>query len=59
MVVARYAPQVTVQVGLFHRECFEAWYFGRHGARPRLRMLDPGGHQYTLRGASDVATASL
>jgi hypothetical protein len=36
MLVARYAPQVVASTGTYHRECFEAWYFGRYGQRPRL-----------------------
>ena len=36
MQVARFAPQVIASSSLFHRECYEAWYFGRHGRRPSL-----------------------
>jgi hypothetical protein len=36
MLVARYAPQVVAPTGTYHRECYEAWYFGRFGKRPRL-----------------------
>jgi hypothetical protein len=36
MLVARFAPQVVASTGTYHRECFEAWYFGRYGKRPRL-----------------------
>lgn len=36
MLVARYAPQVVAAGGTYHRECYEAWYFGHHGRRPRL-----------------------
>jgi hypothetical protein len=36
MQVARFAPQVIASSALFHRECYEAWYFGRHGRRPSL-----------------------
>ncbi len=36
MQVARYAPQVVTSGDLYHRECFEAWYFGRYGKRPSL-----------------------
>ena len=36
MEVARFAPQVLGTDGVFHRECYEAWYFGRHGRRPSL-----------------------
>src|SRR2546430_9888024 len=36
MLVARYAPQVVAITGTYHRECYEAWYFGRFGRRPTL-----------------------
>jgi hypothetical protein len=36
MQVARFAPQVIAAGGAYHRECYEAWYFGRHGRRPSL-----------------------
>jgi hypothetical protein len=36
MQVARFAPQVLATDGTYHRECYEAWYFGRHGRRPSL-----------------------
>lgn len=36
MLVARYAPQVLSGASTYHRECYEAWYFGRYGRRPRL-----------------------
>jgi len=36
MQVARFAPQVLASGGPYHRECYEAWYFGRHGRRPSL-----------------------
>jgi|GEM_PF-2967389 len=36
MVVARYAPQVVAKGQTYHRECYEAWFFGRYGRRPRL-----------------------
>ena len=36
MQVARFAPQVLATNGTYHRECFEAWFFGRHGRRPSL-----------------------
>jgi len=36
MEVARFAPQVHASEGKFHRECYEAWYFGRYGRRPSL-----------------------
>jgi hypothetical protein len=39
MLVARFAPQVSASAGTYHRECFEAWYFGRNGKRP---VLIPG-----------------
>jgi hypothetical protein len=36
MMVARYAPQVVAPGGVYHRECYEAWYFGRFRKRPSL-----------------------
>jgi hypothetical protein len=36
MQVARFAPQVFASPALYHRECYETWYFGRHGRRPTL-----------------------
>jgi hypothetical protein len=30
------ALQVVSTAGRAHRECFEAWFFGRNGVRPRL-----------------------
>ena len=42
MLVARYAPQVVGPQGTYHRECYEAWYFGRFGKRPRLVQSAPG-----------------
>jgi len=36
MLVARYAPQVVAPGATYHRECYEAWYVGRFGKRPRL-----------------------
>jgi hypothetical protein len=36
MQVARFAPQVAAAAATYHRECFETWYFGRHGRRPSL-----------------------
>ena len=36
MHVARFAPQVTASSAVYHRECYETWYFGRHGRRPTL-----------------------
>jgi len=34
--IATSAPQVLSTAGRAHRECFEAWFFGRNGVRPRL-----------------------
>jgi hypothetical protein len=48
MLVARYAPQVDAPTGTYHRECFEAWYFGRFGRRPRL-YADGSRHLYQVR----------
>lgn len=37
--IARYQNQVlTADDKRYHKECFEAWYFGRHGKRPPLTM---------------------
>jgi hypothetical protein len=53
MLVARYAPQVVAAANTYHRECYEAWYFGRHGKRPRLVQSAPGDrHRYQ---AHDIA----
>ena len=35
MLVARYAPQVDASTGTYHRECFEAWYFGIESGKSR------------------------
>lgn len=48
MLVARYAPQVVASTGTYHRECFEAWYFGRFGKRPRL-VQNGDRHRYQAR----------
>lgn len=50
MLVARYAPQVVSSNAIYHRECFEAWYFGRHGKRPSL-LAGPNGdrHRFQVR----------
>src|SRR6266849_2257651 len=48
MLVARYAPQVEASTGTYHRECYEAWYFGRFGRRPRL-SANGSRHQYQVR----------
>ncbi len=49
MLVARYAPQVVGSAGTYHRECYEAWYFGRFGKRPRLAAADGERHRYHAR----------
>ena len=36
MQVARFAPQVSASDAIYHRECFETQFFGRHGRRPSL-----------------------
>ena len=52
MLVARYAPQIVSSGSTYHRECFEAWFFGRHGRRPRLVQGTNGDrHRYQLREA--------
>jgi hypothetical protein len=48
MLVARYAPQVEAPTGTYHRECYEAWYFGRFGRRPRLHTKGSR-HLYEVR----------
>jgi hypothetical protein len=50
MLVARYAPQVATTGDVYHRECYEAWYFGRHGRRPTL-LAGPNGdrHRFQVR----------
>lgn len=52
MLVARYAPQVIAPTGTYHRECYEAWYFGRYGKRPRLTALNGDRHRYQVRDAA-------
>jgi hypothetical protein len=50
MLVARYAPQVVASTGTYHRECFEAWYFGRYGRRPSLLAgINGDRHRYQVR----------
>ena len=50
MQVARFAPQVVATSGLHHRECYEAWYFGRHGRRPSLLPgVNGDRHRYQVR----------
>ena len=55
MLVARYAPQVSASTGTYHRECFEAWYFGRYGKRPAL-LAGPHGdrHRFEVREGAQV-----
>ena len=50
MLVARYAPQVVASTGTYHRECFEAWYFGRYGKQPALLAGANGNrHRFQVR----------
>jgi hypothetical protein len=50
MQVARFAPQVITTSALYHRECYEAWYFGRHGRRPSLLAgVNSDRHRYQVR----------
>lgn len=50
MLVARFAPQVVAASATYHRECYEAWYFGRHGKRPSLLAgLNGDRHRYQVR----------
>ena len=52
MLVARYAPQVIASSGIYHRECYEAWYFGRYGRRPALTAGQNGDrHRFHAREA--------
>ena len=52
MLVARYAPQVVASTGTYHRECYEVWYFGRHGRRPSLLAgVNGNRHRYQVREA--------
>ncbi|HEU4367819.1 MAG TPA: hypothetical protein VFV05_06250 [Methylomirabilota bacterium] len=55
MLVARYALQVVASTGTYHRECFEAWYFGRYGRRPALLAGASGDrHRFHVRGRDEV-----
>lgn len=56
MLVARFAPQVSTRAATYHRECFEAWYFGRYGRRPSLVQAPKGArHSFQVREAGDLA----
>src|SRR5947207_14396561 len=49
MLVARYAPQVVASMVTDHRECHEAWHFGRYGKRPSLLAgLNGDRHRYQV-----------
>jgi len=55
MLVARFAPQVVASTGTYHRECFEAWYFGRYGKRPSLLAGASGNrHRFQVRESAAV-----
>jgi hypothetical protein len=55
MLVARFAPQVVASTGTYHRECFEAWYFGRYGKRPALLTTDTRHrHRLSVRERDEV-----
>jgi hypothetical protein len=55
MLVARFAPQVVASTGTYHRECFEAWYFGRYGKRPALLTADARHrHRFSVRDREEV-----
>jgi len=54
MLVARYAPQVVAITGTYHRECYEAWYFGRFGRRPTL-LAGTNGDRHRVREVRDKA----
>jgi hypothetical protein len=52
--VARFEHQVVASTGVYHRECFEAWYFGRFGRRPSLLAgLNGRRHCYEVRSSSE------
>ena len=54
MLVARYAPQVIASTGIYHRECYEAWYFGRYGRRPAL-TAGPNGNRHRFQAREPKA----
>jgi len=55
MLVARYAPQVVASTGTYHRECFEAWFFGRYGKRPALLAGTSGQrHRFQVRETAEL-----
>ncbi|HEY2994136.1 MAG TPA: hypothetical protein VGM22_15075 [Methylomirabilota bacterium] len=59
MLVARFAPQVVASTGTYHRECFEAWYFGRYGKRPALTAGANGDrHRFQVRETAEVRKAA-
>ena len=59
MLVARFAPQVVASTGTYHRECFEAWYFGRYGKRPSLMAGTNGDrHRFQVRQTAEVRKAA-
>ena len=59
MLVARYAPQVVASSGTYHRECFEAWYFGRYGKRAALMAGTNGDrHRFQVRETAETRKAA-
>jgi hypothetical protein len=59
MLVARFAPQVVASAGTYHRECFEAWYFGRYGKRPALMAGTNGDrHRFQVRETAETRKAA-
>ena len=59
MLVARFAPQVVASTGTYHRECFEAWYFGRYGKRPALTAGSNGDrHRFQVRETAETRKAA-
>jgi hypothetical protein len=59
MLVARFAPQVVASTGTYHRECFEAWYFGRYGKRPALMAGTNGDrHRFQVRETAEARRAA-
>lgn len=49
MLVATYAPQVTASGMVYHRDCYEAWYFNRYGRRPALMVEEGQRQRFTVR----------
>jgi hypothetical protein len=54
LTIARFAPQVVEEASLYHRECYEAWFFSRHGRRPAL-VAAPDGRRQRYRARDRAA----